>query len=299
MLIGIYLRLFGRPNTVPGPPSWASIREAAVAAEAVGFDRVVLEDVLLYLGEDNNDGLWDPVSIAAAIAASTSRIGIGHAVLNNPYRHPAIVARMAATLDEISGGRYSLGIGLGNTPDDYPRFGVPADRRYSRFEESIQVISGLLRTGRVQFEGEFVRVPDGELVLRGPRPHGPPIVVAAGRPRMLRLAAKHADEWNWWTAEPTAVDAMRDLVEEVGRACEEVGREPASLARSIDLFSFDPPDRHGATDAVSAPEIASQILAWETLGFGEARINLRVPDGMPVAEAVAAMSEVAAIVHRG
>jgi len=299
MLVGTYLRLFGRPDSVPEPPRWASIRGAAVAAEVAGFDRVVLEDVLLYPGEDGNDGVWDPISMAAAIAASTSHIGIAHAVLNNPYRHPAISARAAATLDEISGGRYSLGIGLGNTPDDYPRFGIPADRRYSRFEESIEIISGLLRTGHARFEGEFYSVPDGELVLRGPRANGPPIIVAAGKPKMLRLAARYADEWNWWTGDPAAVDVMRELVEELGRACDEVGRDPASLARSIDLFSVSPPDAGGATGAASAHETAGKILAWEALGFGEARINLRVPDGMPVAEAVAAMSEVTALVHRG
>jgi alkanesulfonate monooxygenase SsuD/methylene tetrahydromethanopterin reductase-like flavin-dependent oxidoreductase (luciferase family) len=298
MLIGIYLRLLGRPDTVPGPPSWTSIRDAALAAEAAAFDRIVLEDALLYPGEDGNEGVWDPISIAAAIAASTSRIGVSHAVLNNPYRHPAITARAAATLDEVSGGRYRLGIGLGNTPDDYPRFGIQADRRYTRFEESIEVISGLLRTGRVRLEGEFVRVPDGELVLRGPRPTGPPIVIAAGKPRMLRLAARFADEWNWWTSDPAKPEAMRGLVAELDRACREAGRDPATLSRSIDLFSIAPPDGSGSPDA-SAPLIAERILAWQALGFGEARVNLRVPVGMTLADAVAAMSEVVAAVHRG
>ena len=296
MLIGVYLRLFGRPGGEQEPPNWTSIREAAMAAEVAGFDRVVLEDVLLYPGADGNDGVWDPISMAAAIAASTSRIGIAHAVLNNPYRHPAITARTAATLDEVSGGRYSLGIGLGNTPNDYPRFGIAADRRYSRFAESIQIISGLLRTGHARFEGEFHSVLDGELVLRGPRANGPPIIVAAGKPKMLRLAARYADEWNWWADDPTNPDAMRDLLGELTRACEEVSRDPASLARSIDLFSFGPPEPPGTA---SAPAIADQILAWESLGFGEARINVRVPVGMSVSEAVAAMAEVVALVHGG
>lgn len=293
MRIGVYLRLFGRPGTEPGPPDWASLREAAVAAEQAGFDRVVFEDVLLYPAEAGNEGVWDPISVAAAVAASTNRIGIAHAVLNNPYHHPAILARAAATLDEISGGRYSLGIGLGNTPDDYPRFGIPADRRYSRFAEAIDIISGLLRSGRAEFAGEFYDVPAGELVLRGPRTSGPPIVIAGGKPRMLRLAARYGDEWNWWTGDPSDPQSMRDLVEELERACEEVGRDPASLARSLDLFSIDPPGPRAAT----ASATAERILAWRALAFDEVRLNLGVPAGMSVADAISAMAEVVALVH--
>lgn len=294
MLIGTYIRLFGRPGAEP--PSWDSIREAAIAAEQAGFDRVVLEDALLYVGEGANDGLWDPISLAAAIAASTSRIGLSHAVLNSPYHHPAIVARAAATLDEISGGRYRLGIGLGNTPDDYPRFGIPADRRYSRFAESIEVITSLLRTGQARLEGEFVNVPDGELVLRGPHADGPPVIIAAGKPRMLRLAARLADEWNWWTVTPDDPDSMRPLVEELERACDEVGRDPSTVARSIDLFSITPPDGNAGSDDSSA--IADRILAWRELGFGEARLDVKVPAGRSLAEAVSALADVVALVQR-
>jgi alkanesulfonate monooxygenase SsuD/methylene tetrahydromethanopterin reductase-like flavin-dependent oxidoreductase (luciferase family) len=297
VLIGVYLRLLGRPGTEPEAPGWATIREAAIEAEQAGFDRIVLEDALLYPDEDGAVGLWDPISLAGAIAAVTSRIGISHAVLNNPYRHPAIVARAAATLDEISGGRYRLGIGLGNTPHDYPRFGIAADRRYTRFEESLEVIAGLLRTGRARFEGEFIRVPDGELVLRGPRATGPPIVVAAGRPRMLRLAARLADEWNWWTGDPADPDGLRELVDEMAAACVEVGRDPATLGRSIDLFSIEPPDEGPA--GATARRTADTILAWSELGFGEVRLDLAVPAGTSVAASIRSMDEVVRLVHAG
>ena len=97
MLIGVCLRLLGRPGADPEAPGWATIREAAIEAERAGFDRVVLEDALLYPDEDGAVGLWDPISLAGAIAAARSRIGISHAVLNNPYRHPAIVARAGSS----------------------------------------------------------------------------------------------------------------------------------------------------------------------------------------------------------
>jgi alkanesulfonate monooxygenase SsuD/methylene tetrahydromethanopterin reductase-like flavin-dependent oxidoreductase (luciferase family) len=298
MLIGVYLRLLGRPGTVPPPPGWASVREAAIAAEAAGFDRIVLEDALLYPAEGGDVGLWDPISMAAAIAAATSRIGLSHAVLNSPYHHPALVARAAATLDEISGGRYRLGIGMGNTPDDYPRFGIPADRRYSRFEASIAVITALLRTGHARHDGEFVHVPDGALVLRGPTPTGPPIVIAAGKPKMLRLAARYADEWNWWTSDPDAPGALRPLVDEFDLACREADRDPARVTRSIDLFSISPPEP-GSASVGAAAAIAGRIRAWNALGFGEARVDLSVPAGMSLAEAVRSMEEVVAAVHGG
>jgi alkanesulfonate monooxygenase SsuD/methylene tetrahydromethanopterin reductase-like flavin-dependent oxidoreductase (luciferase family) len=293
MKIGVYLRLFGRPGGAPEPPAWSLLRTAATAAEEVGFDRIVLEDALLYPDDDGNAGLWDPISIAAAIAAATTRIGISHAVLNNPYRHPALVARAAATLDEISGGRYSLGIGLGNTPADYPRFGIPADRRFSRFRESITVIRDLLRTGHAQLDGEFYSVPNGELVLRGPRPDGPPIVIAAGKPRMLRLTAELADEWNWWSTAPEQPDAMRDLVEQLDRACEEVGREPRSLRRSIDLFSITPPGPGGTTP----PAIADVLLAFSGLGFDEVRVALTIPEPPAITQAIHAMAPVVELLH--
>jgi len=299
MRIGVYVRLFGRPAGDPEPPSWSLIRSAATAAEEAGFDTIVLEDALLYPGEDGNAGLWDPISIAAAIAAVTTRIEIGHAVLNNPYRHPAIAARAAATLDEISGGRYILGIGLGNTPDDYPRFGIAADRRYSRFRESIVIIRDLLRTGRAHLDGEFYSVPDGELVLRGPRPGGPPIVIAAGKPRMLRLAVELADEWNWWTTTPAEPENMRGMVAELDSACAEAGRDPGTLRRSIDLFSITAPGGAAApgTPPTSAEAVAELITAYAGLGFGEARVSLRIDEPEAIIGAIGAMADVVRHVH--
>ena len=226
MKIGLYIRLLGRPGGQPPPPSWSSVRDQALAAEAAGFDLVVLEDALLYPDDDGSVGVWESVSMVAAVAAATSTIGVGHAVMNSPYRPPALTAKIAATLDEIAGGRYTFGIGLGNTPDDYPLFGIDANPRYSRFAEAIQIIHGMLHDGRTDFEGTYYRAPGAELVLRGPRPAGPPIIIAAGRPRAMRLVARYADEWNWWIGEADGTPKLRELVAEMGRACEEVGRDP-------------------------------------------------------------------------
>ena len=304
MRIGLYIRLLGRPGTEPPPPSWPSVRDHALAAEAAGYDLVVLEDALLYADEGGAIGVWESVSMAAAVAAVTSTIGIGHAVINSPYRPPAITAKIASTLDEISGGRYTFGLGLGNTPDDYPLFGIDADPRYSRFAEAIQIIHGLLRDGRTDFEGTYYRAPGAELVLRGPRPAGPPIVIAAGKPRALRLVARYADEWNWWIAERGGEPRLREVVAEMERACDEVGRDPSALRRSLDVFSVATPGVPDVADGsnelqIGGPpdSIADALLAYGELGFDEVRLNLKAPSDVPGTEAIAWTGEVVARVH--
>jgi alkanesulfonate monooxygenase SsuD/methylene tetrahydromethanopterin reductase-like flavin-dependent oxidoreductase (luciferase family) len=304
MKIGLYLRLLGRPGTPSSAPTWESIRTEALAAEEAGFDLVVLEDALLYPGEGGADGVWEAVSMAAAVAAATSTIGVGHAVINSPYRPPALTAKIAATLDEIAGGRYIFGLGLGNTPDDYPAFGIDADPRYSRFAEAIQIIHGLLRGDRVDFEGQYYRARGAELVLRGPRP-SPPIVIAAGKPRAMRLVARYADEWNWWTSARDTT-TLRELVAEMERACDELDRDPATLRRSLDVFSVavpgvpDLPAGSGGLQITGSPQdIGDALLAYGELGFAEVRLNLRVPPDMPRPEAIGWMQQVVDLVHAG
>ena len=306
MKIGLYIRLLGRPGSQPPAPSWSSVRAQALAAEASGFDLVVLEDALMYPDEAGSLGVWESVSMAGAVAAATSTIGIGHAVINSPYRAPALTAKIAATLDEIAGGRYTFGLGLGNTPDDYPLFGIEADPRYSRFAEAIQIIHGLLRAGRADFEGKFYKARGAELILRGPRPTGPPIVIAAGKPKAMRLVARYADEWNWWTGERDGIVKLRDLVAEMDRACEEVGRDPATLRRSLDVYSVaapgvpDTPADSTELHISGAPApIAEALLAYSGLGFAEVRLNLRAPAHTPRTEAIAWMEDVVALVHAG
>jgi alkanesulfonate monooxygenase SsuD/methylene tetrahydromethanopterin reductase-like flavin-dependent oxidoreductase (luciferase family) len=305
MKIGLYIRLLGRLDGPPLAPTWSSIREQALAAESAGFDLVVLEDALLYSDDDGNLGVWESVSMAGALAAVTTTIGIGHAVMNSPYRAPALTAKIAATLDAIADGRYTFGIGLGNTPDDYPLFGIDADPRYSRFAEAIEIIHGLLRDGRTDFRGTYYRAPGAELILRGPRPAGPPIVIAAGKPKALRLVARFADEWNWWVAERGAESRLTDLSAELDAACGEVGRDPSTLRRSLDVFSVAVP---GVPDVAadsselqlsgSADAIADAILAYGRVGFDEVRVNLRTGD-TPRPEAIAWMADAVRLVHGG
>lgn len=292
MRIGLVVGLHG--DAQDAAPAWPNIRDQVVAAEAVGFDVVVIEDALLYRDEDATIGYWESVSMAGAIAAATSTIELGHSVFNAPYRTAALTAKIAETLDEISGGRYILGIGAGNVPDhDYAAFGFPADKRYSRFAETIEIIHGLLKEGRVDFEGEYQSARDAEMVLRSRRPQGPPIVIAAGGPKMLRLAARFGDGWNWWaTSRPDAGEDLRPLIDEMERACDEVGRDPATLAYSLDYYSVDP-SRSGEANA-------ERLLAFRDLGFEEIRVNLTAPETTEGhSRAIEAMAPVVELVHAG
>jgi len=304
MRIGLIIQLHGSPDSGLPPPTWERVKGFASTAEDVGFDSLVFEDALIYREADTTRGCWESMAIAAGLAAVTSRIEFGQSVVNAPYRSPALTAKIAETIDEISGGRYICGIGAGNTEDyDYQAFGFPSDHRYSRFAEAIQILHGLLKEGRVDFTGQYHSAEDSELDLRGPRTQGPPIVVAAGGPRMLRLAARYGDGWNWWTVEhANAMEALRPLVNELEAACQEVGRDPATLTRSLDLYSVDPLNRAtigpiwgGEALGGTPDEIAEALLGFRELGFDEIRCDVFPKE----TEGIEAMADVVRLVHQG
>lgn len=305
MRIGLITPLHGKPDSDKPAPSWESVAHIATTAERVGFDMFVYEDALLYRLEGGAEGGWESVAMSGAIAAATDRIRFGQSVINSPYRSPAMVASIASTLDEISAGRYVLGIGAGNTADyDYEAFGFPTDKRYSRFAEAIEIIHTLLKTGAVDFEGEHYSAMEGELVLRGPSPDGPTINIAAGGPKMLGLVAQYADAWNWWGWDETLdqiTERMTPLIATLDAACEEVGRDPADLERTLDLYSIVPPGfsaegvKMEQPVSGSAEEIAAFILALGELGFVEVRCDLTDKGS----EAVEAMTDVVRLVHEG
>lgn len=305
MRTGLITQLHGRPDGDTPAPTWESVRERAATAEAVGFDMFVFEDALLYRGEDATDGVWESVSIAAALAATTSRINLGQSVVNSPYRSPAMVAKIADTIDEISGGRFVLGIGAGNTADsDYEAFGFPTDSRYSRFAEAIQIIHGLLKHGEIDFNGEFYTVKQAELVLRGPRREGPPINIAGAGPKMLQLVAKYGDSWNWWGWDETLEQMNERLIPIIGlleQACESANRDPSTLGRTFDLYTVVPEGFSTEGCGMEQPvvgtseEISAHILAVGALGFEEVRCDV-FPK---TAAAVEAMQSVVEIVHAG
>ena len=181
-------------------PRWPELKGLAALAEAVGFDALFVPDHLVigpspYWGipEGEARGTWEAWTLLGALAAETRRVAIGTFVLGAGFRNPALLAKMAATLDEVSGGRLILGLGCGSHPPEYAAFGYPYDHRVDRFEEALGILVPLLREGRVDFTGRYHAARACELRPRGPRPAGPPIWIAAYQPRMMRLAARWGD----------------------------------------------------------------------------------------------------------
>ncbi|HEY7847355.1 MAG TPA: LLM class flavin-dependent oxidoreductase, partial [Candidatus Limnocylindria bacterium] len=168
-------------------------------------------------------------TILSAVAGVTRRVEIGPLVLALPFRNPALLAKMAVALDEISDGRLVLGVGCGWHEPEFTAFDYPFDHRVGRFEEALQVLVPLLRNGQVSFQGRWHRA-DAELIPRGPRPNGPPILIAGKQPRMMRLVARHADQWNAaWYGMPDEATELAERVERQRAACEAEGRDPATL----------------------------------------------------------------------
>ena len=212
--------------TWPGPslkdPRWADLERAAVDLEAIGVDAVWASD---------EPGFWEPWSILPALAATTKRVELGPLILCTAYRAPAMVASMAAGLDEVSGGRLILGLGAGVGPADprWPRLGYDSAKHIGRFAEAVEVTTRLLReTEPLEHDGDFFHLAGGRLKPRGPRPVGPPVWVAAGRPRTLAVAARFGDAVNW-TDGLTDPASVREAMAAVRTACEAVDRDPASL----------------------------------------------------------------------
>jgi alkanesulfonate monooxygenase SsuD/methylene tetrahydromethanopterin reductase-like flavin-dependent oxidoreductase (luciferase family) len=237
---------------------WKDVLALARRAEELGFDSLWLSDHLLFRlpgREDKPVGMWEGWSILAALAATTSKIELGPFVSCTSFRNPALTAKMADTVEEISGGRLILGLGAGWHRPEYDAFGFPFDHRASRFEEAFTIIRSLLRDGHVDFDGTYYQARDCELRPRGPRPQGPPLLIGTKGPRMLRITTPHVDAWNSdWTSKPEAIPPMRDAVD---AACREVGRDPATLERTagllIDLPGRDP-NRSGRTSVAGATE---------------------------------------------
>ena len=217
-------------------PRWVEIRELAIRAEAIGFDTVWIPDELLWrpLGGQTR-GWWECVAMTGAVAAATSRVKVGTWVLSALHRNPGITAKAVETLDEISGGRFVFGLGSGHAGRQGHTFGLPEDHVYGRFEEALEIIVPLLRKGRADFEGTFHAARDLEHRPVGPRAGRIPIMIGAKGPKMLRLAALHADIWSWYVEERSDLTEFGPRLAALEAACIEVRRDPATIGKSAGI----------------------------------------------------------------
>ncbi len=272
-------------------PGWSDITDMARLAEDIGFDSLWCVDHFLvpyrYRGEDKVQGFWDSWTILSALAATTNHVELGTLVTSTSFRNPALMAKIADTVDEISGGRVILGIGAGWNEYEYRAFGYPYDHRVSRFEEALQIIHGLLHDGYVDFDGEYYQARECELRPRGPRQDRLPIMIGSTGQRMLRLTAKYADSWNRWLvygrSYPDQIPPDRDKVD---AACLELGRVPGTLERTasvqIDLKGTTDPQAGKESLTGTPEEIAETIRGFVAEGISHLQIMLRpnTPEAM-------------------
>jgi alkanesulfonate monooxygenase SsuD/methylene tetrahydromethanopterin reductase-like flavin-dependent oxidoreductase (luciferase family) len=285
-----------------GTPRWSDIHQMARRAEEIGFDSVWIEDHLLFRHAGKSDqGVWEGWAVIAAIAAVTSRVEIGPLVSCMSFRNPAYLAKLADTIEEISGGRLILGIGAGWHEAEYRAFGFPFDHRVSRFEEGLHIVHGLLRHGRVDFVGRYHEARECELQPRGPRPGGPPILIGSIGARMLALAARYADQWNAYFSNtknrPAGVAPLRDRVD---AACREAGRDPATLGRTAAVFVDMSPGRraspplpvHWVFEPLAGPSerLADELRAYAREGIDHVQLWLE-PNTVESLEAFAPVLE--------
>jgi alkanesulfonate monooxygenase SsuD/methylene tetrahydromethanopterin reductase-like flavin-dependent oxidoreductase (luciferase family) len=249
---------------------YSNIRDAALQAERDRFDSIWIADHLLFQWNGQRRGIWESWTLLSALAEATTRIELGALVMCTAFRNPALLAKMADAVDEVSEGRLTLGLGAGWHEPEFSAFGYPFDHLASRFEDALRIIAPLVRAGVVDYQGVYERAVDCVSLPRGPRPNGPPILIGASRPRMLRLTAELADAWNTcWLGRAVELPERR---EKLDVACSDVGRDPATLDVTVGQILTTPESKKDRDEADSGArfEFASvEALADEWRGFEE------------------------------
>jgi len=280
---------------------WTQIRDLAIQAERLGFDTVWTADELLWHRPDGQpQGWWECVAMTGAVAGATSRVKVGTWILSALHRNPGITAKAVETLDEISGGRFVLGLGSGHSGRQGHAFGLPEDHVVGRFEEALQIIMPLLREGRASFEGTYHAARDLEQRPVGPRPGRIPIMIGAKGPKMLGLAARHADIWSWYVEERSDLTEFGPRLAALEAACEEIGRDPATIGKSAG-FVVEPTSFSGSAEVIGTPikgsaaQIADELRAFGAAGF----TNLELLVWPPTPAGLDAMAPVLELLDAG
>jgi alkanesulfonate monooxygenase SsuD/methylene tetrahydromethanopterin reductase-like flavin-dependent oxidoreductase (luciferase family) len=216
---------------------WSDLLAMARTAEEIGLDSIWVGDHLLYrFASAPPRGPWEAWSLLAALAAVTERVEIGPLVACASFHNPAVLAKIAATVDSISEGRLILGLGAGWNQTEYDSFGLPFDHRVSRFEEAFTIIHGLLREKSVTFNGRYHSVHEAEL-LPPPFRRDLPLMVGSMGERMLAITLPHVQAWNaWYRWFGNTVQGYRPMRDAVDAACRAAGRDPAEVERTVALL---------------------------------------------------------------
>ena len=242
-------------------------------ADEAGFDHCWCMDHFATLGRHDDGPIFEAWALLAAMAAATSRTRVGCAVTGNTYRHPAVLAKAAVTVDHLSGGRLEFGIGAGWAENEHTMLGLPfgtAGDRADRLEEACQVIRSLWTQERASFAGQHYQLT-GAVAEPKPvqQPHPPIWIGGAGRRRTLRIAAQHASVWNAPGGSP---EEVADLSGVLDRHCAEIGRDPSEIRRSVQVRMPAAPD-----------ELLALAAAYAAVGVTDLLLILHAAD--PAAQA--------------
>jgi len=269
----------------PGPMQpWDELLLLARHVEETGWDGFWFADHFMPDAEDTGAPWSEAWTTLAAIAAAVPRIRIGPLVTGNTYRHPAVLAKMAATVDHVSGGRAVLGLGAGWQENEHRAYGIPfhtTRERLARLDEACQVIRSLFREKRTTFDGEFYQLVDAPLEPKPVSDPLPLLIGGGGEKVTLRIVAKHADAWNVWGTPET----LRAKSEILDRHCQDVGRDPAEIHRTAVALLFLSDDREAMNKIRKSTEgqhvivgdvaeVSETVEAYRAAGVGE----LIVPD---------------------
>jgi alkanesulfonate monooxygenase SsuD/methylene tetrahydromethanopterin reductase-like flavin-dependent oxidoreductase (luciferase family) len=244
---------------------WPEYVAMARAAEEVGFESVWIGDHLLYdgVGGDCESAPWEVWTLMGAVAAATERVRIGPLVACAGFHPPAVLAKMASTIDEVSQGRFVLGLGSGWNRREFDAFGIPYDKRVSRFEEAFAIIRGLLAGERVTLEGTYHRVDDVVLLPKPARKT--PLMIGSNGPRMLSIALPHVEAWNtWWEDYGNTPEGLTELIDRIGI--------PTTVTRSACmLVQLDgmPVERKTDVPAVEQGRFAAHLEELQEAGADE------------------------------
>ena len=265
---------------------WDEMRSMAVLAEEIGFDSIWVGDHLIYRPEDGPPrGPWEAWSLLAAIAASTNTVEIGPLVAATAFHSPAMLAKKAITVDEISGGRLVLGLGAGWNRAEFDAFGFFFDHRASRFEEAFHIIRRLVKGDEVDHQGRYYNTDRAEILPSGPRQEGPPILIGSQGPRVLNATAPFMDQWNGWYAwygnNPAGLPQLLGKLE---TACAEVGRDSSEITKTVAVLATLPGGEgriHGDAEnegkdplSGSPAEIAGILGQYADLGIAHVQMVL-------------------------
>ncbi|HRA47101.1 MAG TPA: LLM class flavin-dependent oxidoreductase [Thermomicrobiales bacterium] len=271
--VGVILSLCDTSPIGTARLGMADVLAQVQALEAAGFDSVWVPDHFLHrapvMEEGQEVGCWEAWVAMAAIAQATTRIQIGILVTCLPWRNPGIVARMTETIEEISGGRFVLGVGAGWHQPEYDAYGLPFDHRYGRFEDAFTILEPLLRTGRADHQGTYFSATDAINIPRGPRAEqgGPPILFGTKGEKMVELTARFADAWNtsWYGTPEDGADSRAAML----ATCARVGRDPQTLVKTvgINVALTGGEGQPGKFMAGTPAEIAAGLRAFADAGY--------------------------------